>query len=703
MALKIVDFSDGIRSDNIQYNFNDLQNQINYDRSFIVGSGIAKGLKIDIDEQTFTISVSDGSIVDPNGALIDIQGKSLKVDLPSTILQTIIKDYVVQNKTITLVDTPYAANGRYIAAINPALNDYHNDINITTLLGSEVTDFSTTDNANIFRINVNDNTIVTVRYYIAYDVIYTIYINTDNEIQFCQGVSSTSPSEYGLKDFKYKLGNVFIKTNVNGYTTISTIQDMSDRVNIYTNENGELYIGGKPFSSFTYIYTVKPTNPKENDIWYNGQYGNNQLYVYRIIDGIGQWCPMDKYIYSLHNHSKLWSPTDTVTYTADYMDKEYFLFNKDEQNMFFEPATESLKVVVDNTILHSDQYEEVTINDINALITSLDTESARYKYLQNLGYNRVFVDSLLYNIDADGNVIGNKDPVCVGFKLTEPTSYFFTKEGYERGPYVEAIVTQSYVSPSIQRKTDRISTYVTERSITIGSSAVEKNEVLKTILVTTEAPFNYNENQLEVYINGVKQIKDVDFNEISLSLTSKSTQLFKINKDLTESDVITYRVNTSVYSYDELKNDNSKYWFFDLILTRVTDDTYLNLPENLALNDKSFVMAFKKATRTILIRKTEAIQNNADYEIIFNPDTSLSKLHILNEEMIPVGESIYLIGLKQKFDGIDNDQSSRILKLIEPGAVEGQLLRVSQTYQGNVEKLKADNITTLKGNALYIK
>ena len=114
-------------------------------------------------------------------------------------------------------------------------------------------------------------------------------------------------------------------------------------------------------------------------------------------------------------------------------------------------------------------------------------------------------------------------------------------------------------------------------------------------------------------------------------------------------------------------------------------------------------MAFKKATRTILIRKTEAIQNNADYEIVCNPDTSLSKLHILNEEMIPVGESIYLIGLKQKFDGIDNDQSSSILRLIEPGAVEGQLLRVSQTYHGNVEKLKADNITALKGNALYIK
>ncbi len=703
MALKIVDFSDGIRSDNIQYNFNDLQNQINYDRSFIVGSGIAKGLNINIDERNFNISVSDGSIIDPNGALIDITGKSLNIDLPSTILQTIIKDYVVQNKTITLVDTPYASNGRYIAAIDPALNDYHNDINITTLLGSEITDFSATDNSNVFTVNVNDNTIVTVRYYIAYDVIYTVYINTDDEVQFCQGVSSTSPSEYGLKDFKYKLGNVFIKTNVNGYTTISVIQDMGDRVNIYTNENGELYIGGKPFSSFTYIYTVKPTNPKENDMWYNGQYGNNIIYVYRIIDGIGQWCPLDKYVYALHNNSKLWNPTDTVTYTADFMDPEYFIFSKTEQNMFFEPKTESLKVIVDNTILHSDQFEEVTIDDVNHLILSLNTSSARYKYLQNIGYTRAFIDSLLYNIDADGNIIGQKDPVCVGFKLREPTSYFFTKEGYERGPYVEAIVTQSYITPSIQRKIDKISTYVTERNITVGSSSVEYNNTLKSYLVTTDSTYDYNENQLEVYINGIKQLKDIDYNEVSLSTTSKSTQLFKINKELTEADIITYRINTKVYSFDELVNDNSKFWFFDTVITRATDDLNLNLPEALALNSKSFVLAFRKTTRTILIRKTDTIQNNADYEIVYDEDTNQSKLHILNEDAIPVGESIYLVGLKQKFDGIDYDYSSSFLKMIEPGAVEGQLLRVSQTYQGNVEKLKADNIVSYNKSALFIQ
>ena len=172
---------------------------------------------------------------------------------------------------------------------------------------------------------------------------------------------------------------------------------------------------------------------------------------------------------------------------------------------------------------------------------------------------------------------------------------------------------------------------------------------------------------------------------------------------MTEADIITYRINTKVYSFDELVNDNSKFWFFDTVITRATDDLNLNLPEALALNSKSFVLAFRKTTRTILIRKTDTIQNNADYEIVYDEDTNQSKLHILNEDAIPVGESIYLVGLKQKFDGIDYDYSSSFLKMIEPGAVEGQLLRVSQTYQGNVEKLKADNIVSYNKSALFIQ
>lgn len=701
MSLKRVDFSDGIRSDNIQFNFEDLQNQINYDRSFIVGPGIAKGLNIDVDEKEYIITISDGTIVDPDGEIINVEGKKYEIDLPSNIMQTIIKDYTVKDNKIILSDIPYATNGRYIAAVDSKLNDYHNDIVVSTLTGTEISDYSIdSDLPNVITFNnVSDGTIYTIQYYIAYNIIFTVYVNTSNEIQICRSISSTSPSEYGLSDFKYRLGNVFVRSNVNGYTTISKIQDMSDRVNIYTDENNELYINGKPFSSITNIYLHCPLSPKENDIWYNGQYGNNQLLVYRIIDGIGGWHPISTYTYALHNKKKLWNPTNILTYNKDTMHPSYFLFTNLEKDLYFEPKTESLKVIVDNTILHSDQYEEVTARDIYDIFqTNSDPELVQY--ISNCGYTKNNLLSILYEIDPSGNIIGEKDDTCIGFKMAEAFTYKFTYEGYIRGPYVEAVVTQSYLTPSIKRKIDKVSTYVVEQTITSESACVAYDQDNKMYIVTTDTSYLYNENQLEVFVNGIKLIKNVDYSEVMMNATSKETNRFTINRSLSTSDYITYRINTNVYSYEELKNDNSRYWLFDLIITRNDASQDIVLPESLALNDGSFVIAVRKSDRCILIRKTENVKDNADYEIIYNEDTNKSVFHIIDESAIKIGDSIYLVGLKQKFDGVD--YSSSLLKIIDSGAIEGQFLRVIETDNGNVTKIKADNVIKINGEEAVV-
>lgn len=696
MSLKRIDFSDGIRSDNIQYNFEDLQSQINYDRSFIVGPGIAKGLNIDVDEQNYIVTISDGTIIDPDGEIIDVEGKKYEIDLPSNIMQTIIKDMTVKDNKITLTDIPYATNGRYIAAIDDKLNDYHNDIVVSTPTGSEITDYkieSTQPNVLVFN-NISDDTILTIQYYIAYNIIFTIYINTENKIQVCRSISSTSPSEYGLSDFKYKLGNIFVRSNVNGYTTISKIQDMSDRVNIYTDEDGNLYINGKPFSSITNIYLYCPSNPKENDIWYNGEYGNNQLLVYRIIDGIGGWYPISTYTYVLHNKSKLWSPLDELSYNADTMHPSYFLFKDTEKDLYFEPKTESLKVVVDNTVLHSDQFEEITARDVYNIFQTNSDESL-VKYITACGYNKSKLQSLLYQTDNSGNIIGEKDDTCIGFKMIEPFTYRFTLTDYAKGPYVEAIVTQSYLTPSLKRKTERVSTYVSEVTITPESQNVAYDEGNHFYVVTTDSNYLYNENQLEVFINGVKLIKNVDYSEVMMSLSSKESNRFIITKSIGVSDYITYRINTNVYSYDELKNDNSRYWLFDQLITRNDNSVDIDLPESLSLDDRSFVIAFRKSDRGVLIRKTETVPDNADYEIIRDEENSKSVFHIIDESSVKIGDSVYLVGLKQKFDGVD--YSSSLLKIIDTGAIVGQLLRVAETENGNVTKLRADNIVTIHG------
>lgn len=700
MSLKRIDFSDGIRSDNIQYNFEDLQSQINYDRSFIVGPGIAKGLNIDIDETNYIIKVSDGTIIDPTGAIIDIKGKTYEIDLPSNIMQTIIKDYVVANGAITLTDIPYASNGKYIAAIDDKINDYHNDITISTLTDSQIKDFTVTSSSpNILYFSgIANNTILSVQYYIAFNVIFTIYINTDNEVQICQSISSTSPSEYGLSDFKYKLGNIFVKSNINGYTTISKTQDMSDRVNIYTDENGKLYINGKSWDSITNIYTYAPLEPKENDIWYNNQYGNNQLLVYRIIDGIGGWYPISTYTYALHNKSKLWSPLNKLTYSKELMHPYYFLFNSLEKDLYYEPNTKSLKVIVDNTILHSDQYEEVTAQTILDLFsTSHDTELI--DYIKNCGYSKNILQSLLYEIDSSGNIIGEKNDTCIGFRMVEPFTYRFASDDYLRGPYVEAIVTQSYLTPSLKRKTERVSTYITEKTFTSENPCVLYDKDNNVSVITTDASYMYNENQLEVYLNGIKLIKDKDYSEVTVNIGSKDTNKFILKKNFSTSDYLTYRVNTNVYSYDELKNDNSKYWFFDLLITRNELSADLSIPESLALDDNSFVIAIRKSDRKILIRQSDNV-NGGEYSIIADNENSKYTFHIIDESAITIGDSVYLIGLKPKFDGIDYSYS--LLNIIDSGAIEGQVLRVAETDNGNVIKIKADNIVTVDGEDVTV-
>ena len=69
MSLHQINFSDGIRSEEIQDNFNILDDQIKRTRLSIGGIGIASGLDITpiVTEKQFAIKISPASIIDNNG------------------------------------------------------------------------------------------------------------------------------------------------------------------------------------------------------------------------------------------------------------------------------------------------------------------------------------------------------------------------------------------------------------------------------------------------------------------------------------------------------------------------------------------------------------------------------------------------------------------------------------------------------------
>ena len=85
MALNIIDFSNGIRPEEIQENFQYLQDQIARERLSIGGAGIASGLDIavDVSDDVFDLIISDGSIIDDEGNEIFIKGKVINVSPPN--------------------------------------------------------------------------------------------------------------------------------------------------------------------------------------------------------------------------------------------------------------------------------------------------------------------------------------------------------------------------------------------------------------------------------------------------------------------------------------------------------------------------------------------------------------------------------------------------------------------------------------------
>lgn len=641
MALKKIDFTSGIRSENIQYNFEYLQNDLNKNRLFTIGYGIADGLEIKIDPQNFKFSVSDGFIVDDTGAMIAISGINYTVDLQADILHKIFHNHIVDDSKVTFIDVPYASNGKHQLYLEESGYDWRKDVSFHSLLGTEITSVDFIGEKTFYLDGIENGSVVDVEYYVAKDIVYTIYINTNHEIQICKSISSTSPSEYQLSDFLYKLGNVFVRSYINGYTIMEFDPDMTYRINIYTDSSNELYIGGKKFSNMRHIYTYRPDAPELHDIWYNSDFGQNRFYVYKEIDGELLWIPVGDYCFSAAFTNKFWDPSDEAAYNETTMDPKYFIFDAAEQEMYFEPDANALSVIVDNAPLHMDQFTEVTLSELVSIIKTQPTSNIASVVLK-LGYTEDFINSLLYEIDSDGNIIKSKPDICIGFKMTEPFVYNFEgDEHYKVGPYVEAITSHLFNVPAQTYKIQKTTSFVNENHY-IYNSALYADRVF-----TTTHTYKVGQHQLEVYLNGIRLVCSVDYVEQS-GESRRSSSSFKILKPLTDGDVISYRINAVCYSYDNDFCNSLPKGYYNFIIKRTDDESdILVIPNEYNVREFDFISIYTMSNRNILIRKDANIPDDvvADYEII-RDENGRAYIHILNDPIVPVNDSLYVTGLK---------------------------------------------------------
>lgn len=686
--LKIINFTTGIRSEDIEHNFNVIDNRINRERRNVGGPGIASGLDITInsDLENFSITLSEASIITNDGKELYIPNTTVQIERPKLIKE---KEYVNSDyhNQIYLKYIPYANNRKYPSQYLSLYHEKDTGINLRY-------QDSMNSNDNIVITNILKNVIslsrltrrdLEVTYSYTAKRIDTIYIDENYEIKVLQGTTSTTPSAIMPTKFKYLIALIeidphFADKSSNTYANISIKKDLRQLRNIHTDKDGRLWICGTPFDSLQIIHMTEPVNPTENALWYDFtsnmlkiwrstdtmnymnsytvttdftlypntpkdfqtdmlfRVGSDQLNVYlndkklayeldylelnelgipvdatdiqkgsysnrfRIIGDIKvgdkitykinsfdshyMWTPINSSSYINVKETKMFGPGESNSdnyfmstealalglnedrYPYKY---QYFLFDYEkEKHMMFTPGLKELDVNINQIPLYSDQFEEITILDLyNSNLPETVVQAA--------------IDKFGYSYEVINSLNGEYENIGIGFRLVDPLDVGVDEEvGAATDIYVEATVTRRVNDAPLKRKLQRSAVFTAEKNIKFEIIEMPDTETAYTFprdehgyyTVDIEEIYRYGENQLEVYVNGLRLDKDKIIEGSDLSdepmyaipedktsaiiadaerRRGAKTSQFKI-KDmwLSNGDSVTYKVTTQFYSYDHI-------------------------------------------------------------------------------------------------------------------------------------------------------
>ena len=678
--LKTIDFSDGIYSDEIEYNFDVLSGEIQRERKNIGGPGIASGLEIEVlnDEYNFGIKLSEASIVTNEGEEIHLPTKFLNIDPPKLSKEI---EYLTVNSSnqITLKHVPYSLGRRFPVQYTNEFDPKKSGIEIKYRNSQNDDDFirvKAIDGKTLTLTGVTRNDITIIYHYTA-NRIDTVYLDDNYEIKTVSGITSPTPSAVLPPRYKYLIANIEIDplyqklNDPTIYAEIIMKKDLRKTRNLYTDKDGKLYICGIPFEDLQVINIIEPPDPKENDLWldtynytlyiwkncdrlvYQGQticetnfdynpdfkqdyftdiyyyVGKDELKVYvndvelgkdefaEVINGViadkndasknekskwfriykelkigdkinyrieyrdaqYMWIPINKVNYTMAKERKIFGRTDEYdhgNYFAtngalamgndenNYPYKyQYFFFHYDkDRNMLYTPGRNELSLLINQIPLHSDQFEEISFIDlVNDKLPAKVRAAAENYFGWDIGIQS------RYNEEFDN--------LGIGFKLIEPLDV--KPEQEVNGAidlFVEPIIERRITDSPFKRKLQRSSTFVYEKTLDITDST-------KTVIDIDEGIYyRYKEKQLEVYLNGIRQIKDVDYlegidiegqgeegvdipgdryaikdtNFDERARGSISRQFEIINPAFAVGDKLTYRITTNIFSYDHVND-----------------------------------------------------------------------------------------------------------------------------------------------------
>lgn len=684
--LNVIDFTNGIRPEEIQENFEVLESQIERERKNVGGPGIASGLEpiIEVDENNFHVKLTAASIITNDGKEIYIPETVIEIDTPKLIQEKefLNSDY---NNQVTLKYIPYASSRRTISqfARTYLTQDTGISVNYQDAQKPNETIKITGIARNIISLSRLSRRDLELTYNYTAKRIDTLYVDSEYKIRCISGVTSTTPSAVLPNDFKFLIAFIEIDPYYNDNNNrmsanIILKKDLRKVRNIYTDNNGRLWICGTPFDSLQIIHMKEPAMPSPDTMWYDRD--TNQIKIWRSTDKLvymnsftvttdynanpeavkdyktdmyyliggkqldiyvndvklasdeytelnemllpadkldterGIYSnmfriytdlkPGDKIVYKIKDFDKhyMWIPINNLSYinvketkmygsghednyfasekalalglnAENYPNKyQYFFFDyKEEMNLLYTPAKKELDVMINQIPLHSDQFEEIVVADLydNKIISPTILKALEDHY----GYTPEVINKINNEYENNGIGFKLKDPLDVGLgeEINGPTDL-----------YVEASVTRRVNESPFKRKLQRTATFINENDIQYVSEVTQEGTVSNIekvedgYIVSVDGYYLYDENQLEVYLNGIKILQSNIIQGIDLSdkpvladpdnpdspiietpprTKGAKTKQFKIiNKPLTYGDIITYKITINVYSYDHIND-----------------------------------------------------------------------------------------------------------------------------------------------------
>jgi hypothetical protein len=372
-------------------------------------------------------------------------------------------------------------------------------------------------------------------------------------------------------------------------------EELNDRLPSHTGHEGDKLRG----NAFRLLETIERPDDCNEILMSN----DTISYIIRYRDSHYMWVPVNKQSYMPIKNSKVYCtlydnmPGDYI-YEGDkaYFDSElansldkgrnrddnfypykyqYFLFDRTKDlDMHFTPYRNQLSVMINQMYLHEDQFEEITIYD---LVEDRLPDSVKKAAASHFGWE----DKYLFKSDSDNTF----DRAGIGFKLIEPLDSganadkmgeHYTSIYGSNDLFVEAIVQHTINAVPVNRKLERSATFIHEDNIIVKGN-------FDPVVTLNNISYRYAENQLEIFVNGIKKILGVDYIEqygyfkqegldpippIDADDNEYKDQdyfyrkraavcnkfKFLPSKEPVEGDVITYKITTNVYSYDHINN-----------------------------------------------------------------------------------------------------------------------------------------------------